>query len=170
MVLPTLLSNIESPTASPLHVLFCELVRVRDHDTDGQKHIEETEWHHPCTATEGYTMDSFERAPRMPCFEVEAILHMMMIVYYNRCDRVVSQTHPITKIVPRWTSYRRLMKAIVMPTFRNKLSTSRKLSLKLDKIIDDVELRNGARPEEATSYSAMQDYVLLRRKVPAGSD
>ncbi|ETK94019.1 hypothetical protein L917_02781, partial [Phytophthora nicotianae] len=76
----------------------------------------------------------------------------------------------ITKIVPRWTSYRRLMKAIVMPTFRNKLSTSRKLSLKLDKIIDDVELRNGARPEEATSYSAMQDYVLLRRKVPAGSD
>ncbi|ETO82871.1 hypothetical protein F444_03035 [Phytophthora nicotianae P1976] len=38
------------------------------------------------------------------------------------------------------------------------------------KIIDDVELRNGARPEEATSYSAMQDYVLLRRKVPAGSD
>ncbi|ETP51964.1 hypothetical protein, variant [Phytophthora nicotianae P10297] len=112
MVLSTLLSNIESPTASPLHVLFSELVRVRDHDTDGQKHIEETEWHHPCTATEGYTMDSFERAPRMPCFEVEAILHMMMIVYYNRCDRVVSQTHPITKIVPRWTSYRRLMKAV----------------------------------------------------------
>ncbi|ETM53701.1 hypothetical protein L914_02842 [Phytophthora nicotianae] len=135
MVLPTLLSNIESPTASPLHVLFSELVRVRDHDTDGQKHIEETEWHHPCTATEGYTMDSFERAPRMPCFEVEAILHMM----------------------------------IVMPTFRNKLSTSRKLSLKPDQIIDDVELCNGARPEEARSYSAMQDYVLLRRKVPAGS-